>query len=341
VDVNRPDTVGYAGGATFSKLPLVLDPAGLAGVDVAILGAPLDEGVTYRPGTRFGPRAIRLADDSGGSPPERPHMHLGIDPFAELRVVDVGDAPVVPADIARSHAAVRASVLGLLQAGVFPVVLGGDHSVAHATIGAVAEHFGPRRVGVIHFDTHADTGAECWGVVRYSHGTPMRLLVDEGSVRGDGFVQIGLRGWWPEPPDFAWMREQGLRWHTIYEIDERGFDAVLDDVIAWAAGHELERFYLSVDVDVLDPAYAPGTGTPEPGGLTTRELLRAVCRIAREVELCGLEVVEVSPPYDHAEVTALAAHRTVLEALGGLALRRSGKAPAPERDARAGDRLPA
>jgi arginase family enzyme len=145
----------------------------------------------------------------------------------------------------------------------------------------------------------------------------VRLLVDEGSVRGRDIVQVGLRGYWPGPEEFDWAREQGLAWYTQGEIDERGFDVVLDDAIR--LGVEPERTWLSVDIDVVDPGYAPGTGVPEPGGLTPRELLRAVRRIAREVELAGVEVVEVSPPYDQAEVTSLLAHRVVLEALSGLA----------------------
>ena len=332
--IARSEEPGFAGGASYSKCELVLDAADLAGCDVAIVGAPFDEGVSYRPGTRFGPRAIRLADDSGGFPPERFHMLLGIDPFAQLRIVDYGDAVVMPGDATASHAAIRAAVADVLRAGALPVVLGGDHSITHATVRAIADHHGPGAVGVIHLDTHADTAAELHGVRDTSHGTPMRVLVEDGIVRGDAFCQIGLRGWWPFPDEFGWMRDAGFRWHTMYEIDERGLQAVLDEVIEWAAGHEVARFWLTVDVDVLDPAYAPGTGTPEPGGLTPRELLRIVRRIGSEVELAGLEVVEVSPAYDHADLTAMAAHRTVLEALSGIALRRSGRPAAPELDRR-------
>jgi agmatinase len=235
---------------------------------------------------------------------------------------------VVPANLPASHAAIRAAVLDVLGAGALPVVLGGDHSIMHATVGAAAAHHGAGAVGLLQLDTHADTGEDCWGVVRYSHGTPVRLLVEEGSVRGDAVFQLGLRGAWPEPHELAWMRERGLRWRRMDEIDDLGLDAVLDEVTAWAAGHAVDRFWLSVDVDVLDPAYAPGTGTPEPGGMTTRELLRAVGRLAREVPLCGVEVVEVSPPYDVSEITALAANRVVREALGGIARRRLGAGPA-------------
>jgi agmatinase len=332
--VARPQDTGFAGVATFSKVPLALSPDDLRGADVAIMGAPLDETVSYRPGARFGPRAVRAAEDSGGAPPERPHMLLGVDPYAVLDVVDYGDAEVVPGDTARSHAAIRARVAEICAAGAVPVVIGGDHSIADPDISAVAEHHGAGRVGVIQFDAHTDTARDLSGVER-SHGTPMYWVVERGAVRGDRFVQVGLRGWWPGPEEFGWMRRNGFRWYTTYELDERGFDVCLDEVLAAAAGWEL--VFLSVDVDALDPAFAPGTGTPEPGGLTPRELLRAVRRIAAELPLAGMDVVEVSPPYDPAGVTATVAHRVVLEALSGMALRRAGGRARPELDGRVRD----
>lgn len=331
--VNRPGEPGYAGpGATFAKLPLVLEARDLAGADVAILGGPVDEAVSHRPGARFGPRAIRQGDVGGG--PDRPHMDLGVDPFEVLTVVDYGDAPVVPADAARSHRAIRTAVAEVCAAGAVPIVLGGDHSIAHPDVGAVAEHLKPSPLGLVHFDAHADNARDLYGVTR-SHGTPLRLLVEEGSLRGDHIVQVGLRGYWPDPEDFEWARRQGFRWHLMEEITERGIDAVMDDVIA--AASSFEHVFLSFDVDVCDPAFAPGTGTPEPGGLTAREALRAVRRLVLEVGLAGMDVVEVSPPYDHAEITALLANRIVLEALSALALRKLGREPRPERSGR--DRL--
>jgi arginase family enzyme len=178
----------------------------------------------------------------------------------------------------------------------------------------------PRRVGVVHFDAHADAANSIAGSL-ISHGTPMRRLIDEGWVRGSNFVQVGLRGYWPEKATFDWMREQGFRWHTIVEVEERGVDAVIDDAIAEALDGP-EVVYLSVDIDVVDPGMAPGTGTPEPGGMTGRELLRAARRIVGAVELAGMDVVEVSPPYDQSEVTAILAYRVVMEALSSLAARR-------------------
>ena len=326
--VNREGEPSYAGLTTFGKAPLVLDPADLAGADVAIVGAPIDETVSYRPGARFGPRAIRAADPNGGVPQSFPNMHVGVDFVDVLSVVDFGDAVVTPADPEKSHAAIRETVSTVARAGCVPVVLGGDHSIAHPDVGAVAAAVSPQPVGLVHFDAHADDAAEVYGVVR-SHGTPLRLLVEEGSLRGEHIVQVGLRGYWPDPEDFEWARSQGFRWHLIDEVHDRGIDAVTSDVVAALSG--LERVFLSVDIDVCDPAFAPGTGTPEPGGMAGWQLLRSVRRLAAELPIAGMEVVEVAPPYDHADVTALLAHRVVLEALGGMALRKLGRGPLPER----------
>jgi agmatinase len=329
MQVNRPNEPAYAGvGATFATLPLVLEPSGLGGVDVAIVGAPVDETVSYRPGARFGPRAIRLGDVGGG--PSRPNMDLGVDPFEVLAVVDYGDAEVIPADQARSHEAIKRAVGEICAAGAVPIVLGGDHSIAHPDVGAVAAHLKPSDLGLVHFDAHTDNVPSLYGVTR-SHGTPMRLLVEEGSLRGDHIIQVGLRGYWPDPEDFEWARRQGFRWHLMEEISERGMDSVMDDVVREAGA--FDHMFLSFDIDVCDPGFAPGTGTPEPGGITAREALRAVRRLAWEVGFSGMEVVEVSPPYDQSEITAFLANRVVLEALSGLALRKLGRETQPERSA--------
>jgi agmatinase len=326
----RENEVAYAGvGLTYCRLPLVLDPAELAGVDVAVLGAPFDEGVSFRPGTRFGPRAIRQAEYVGGAA-ARPHMELGVNPFEILKVVDYGDVEVTPADLAASHRELGRRAGEILGAGATLVVLGGDHSLSSPVMQSLAERFGPDGYSVIHFDTHADTGKDVAGVTELSHGTPFYRGVAEGFLRGDHVVQIGLRGAWPYPEDFQWMREQGFHWYTMGEVLDRGLPAVVDEAIAQATA-KAPRTYLTVDIDVLDPAFAPGTGTPEPGGFMTRELLWAVRTVASRVELAAMDIVEVSPPYDHAGVTALAAHRVVLETLSGMALRRSGRAAKPER----------
>jgi agmatinase len=324
--VNRPDEPAYAGGATFCKVPLALKEEDLLGIDVAIVGAPMDDMVTYRPGTRFGPREIRSASDAGGLP-KAWHMDLGVDPFSELEIVDYGDASVRPGDARTSHAAIHESVTQVMKAGAVPVILGGDHSIAYPDIAAVAEQLQKGTLAVVQFDTHTDTATENWDV-EWAHGTPFRHLVDRDVIPGHRLIQIGLRGYWPFPEEFAWARSKGVRWHRMEEVNDKGIDAVMALVLDEIA--DAEHLFLSVDIDVLDPAFAPGTGTPEPGGMTARELLRAVRTLVLSKGLAGMDVVEVSPPYDHAAITAMAAHRTVLEALSALALHRKGGAARPE-----------
>jgi agmatinase len=321
-DLVRGEPPMHAGlGPTFGGRRLVLEPAGLAGVDVAVVGAPFDDGTSNRPGTRFGPRAIRGWDDDGAA--GRPHLSSGLDPFAVLDVVDYGDAVPAPADLGRSHEQLAAVLREVHEAGAIPLVLGGDHSLSLPTLRVLAERFGADGYSVVHFDTHADTAAALYGV-RVGHGTPFRAAAEEGALLGTNIVQIGLRGTWPGAEEFAWMREQGFRWHPMDEIDERGLDSVLADAVAHAA-RRAPRTYLTVDIDVLDPAFAPGTGTPEPGGLTMRELRRAMRRVASRLDLCSADVVEVCPSYDVAGITALAGERTAIEILTGMAARRSGR----------------
>ncbi|MFI5261040.1 MAG: agmatinase family protein [Candidatus Limnocylindrales bacterium] len=321
--VAEVDLPSYVGLPTFCKRDFVDDPLVLAAraPDVAIIGAPLDEGVSHRPGARFGPRAIRAATYTEGDH----SLQLGVEPWRYLDGVDTGDAAIVPAWLERGHAMIYRKVLEVARAGAVPFVLGGDHSITWPSASAVAEAVAPQRIGIVHFDAHADTAPDDYGVLA-GHGTPMRRLIDSGAVAGRNFVQIGLRGYWPGPEIFAWMQEQGMRYHFMHEIEERGAEAVIDDAIAEALdGPDL--IYLSLDIDVIDPGMAPGTGTPEPGGLLTREVLRAVRRIVGRVSLAGMDVVEVSPPFDHAEVTAMAAHRAVLEAISALAVKkRAGQA---------------
>ena len=326
MEANRPDQPAFAGVGTFMKVPLVLDTSQLAGADVVICGAPMDDLVTHRPGARFGPRAIRTATDDA-SPPHVWHLGLGIDPFAELTIVDHMDCDVSPGDPEVGHAALRKMVGEIRSAGAVPIVLGGDHSIAYPNVSAVADSLPHGALTVVHFDTHADTATENWGN-RWAHGTPFRHLVDEGKIPGNRLVQIGLRGYWPLKEEWEWARSAGVTWHLMDSVFERGIDAVVDDVLSSLQG--AQHVFLSVDVDVLDPAFAPGTGTPEPGGMSTIELLRAIRTLTLAADLVGMEIVEVSPPYDHAGITAWAAQRCALEAISALAVRRSGGSPTPE-----------
>jgi agmatinase len=326
------DLPSYVGSATFQKLPLLTDADALRArrPDVAVVGAPFDDAVSHRPGSRVGPRAIRAATYHAGSINS---LQLEIQPFEWLDCVDAGDAPVVPANIERGHEVIRRKVADVCSSGAIPIVLGGDHSITFPSASAVAAAVAPRRLGVVHFDAHADAASNTWGVLA-SHGTPMRRLIESGAVEGRNFVQVGLRGYWPPPATVAWMKQQQMRWHLMTEIEARGAEAVVADAISEALDGP-EVIYLSVDIDVIDPGMAPGTGTPEPGGLLTRELLRAIRQVVGRVELVGMDVVEVAPAYDVSEVTAAAAHRCVLEAISALAEKRraSGADPNPTRGA--------
>ena len=315
---DESDMPVYTGMPTYCKRPYVPDARALMErrPDVAIVGAPLDDAVTHRSGSRFAPRAIREASYSHGAH----SLQLDVEPWKLLDAVDAGDANITPAWLQRAHAMVYRKVKEVAESGAIPFVLGGDHSITWPAATAVADVRAPRSIGIVHLDAHADTAPNDWGVLA-GHGTPMRRLIESGAVSGRNFVQVGLRGYWPGVSVFEWMREQGMRWHLMREIEERGAEAVIDDAIAEALDGP-DAIYISLDVDVIDPGMAPGTGTPEPGGMLTREVLRAIRRIVGRVELAGMDVVEVSPPYDHAEVTAMAAHRAVLEAISALAVKK-------------------
>ncbi|MEO7664735.1 MAG: agmatinase, partial [Candidatus Limnocylindrales bacterium] len=313
----------YVGPSTFANLPWVTDAAEIAArkVDVAIVGAPFDDMVTHRSGARFGPRAIREAQYSVGS---LNSLQLGVEPFEVLTVVDAGDANIVPSQPTRAHAMIYRKVLEVARTGAIPIVLGGDHSITWPSATAIAEVRRPGSIGIVHFDAHADTAPDSWGQLA-GHGSPMRRLIESGAVKGRNFVQVGLRGYWPSPDVLGWMKEQGLRCHFMTEIESRGAEVVIADAIAEALDGP-DSIYLSLDIDVVDPGLAPGTGTPEPGGMLSREILRAVRQIVGAVDIAGMDIVEVSPPYDWAESTAMIANRAALEAISALALKRRGGA---------------
>ncbi|TMD84275.1 MAG: agmatinase [Chloroflexi bacterium] len=299
----------YLGPATFLKARSLSEPEELDQwrPDVAVIGAPWDDSTTYRPGARFGPRAVRVA--------------LEVAPFEVLKVVDYGDAVCYPGMTDQAHEAIRTRVAEVASRKIVPMVIGGDHSITYPSATAVADAYGRGKVGILHFDAHADTGRDSWGNLA-SHATPMRRLIESGAVPGRNFVQIGLRGYWPEREIFEWMRAQGMRWHLMGELLDRGVETVIDQAISEALdGPEL--IYLSVDIDVLDPGFAPGTGTPEPGGMQPADLLRAIRKIALRTNLVAMDVVEVSPPYDHSEITAQNANRCILDAISALAVKKT------------------
>jgi len=319
----KPD---FAGLLTYGGAPTTQDPAELRGFDVAVVGAPTDDLVSDRPGTRFAPRSIRAA-----SCPPGPHLEVGVDAFEALRIVDFGDAPVLPADPLRTHQAIEAIVSQVLGAGALPVVLGGDHAITEPSVRACAAVHGP--VGMIHFDTHTDTGAEVFGV-EISHGTFIRRLVDEGAIDPTRYAQIGLRGYWPGETEFAWQAERGITSLFAHDVRDLGIREVVRRAVEAVGPGPV---YLTVDVDVLDPAFlGGGTGTPEPGGMSSTELLLAVRTVAAEVDLIGTDVVEVIPTaVGSADLSSLVADRIVREALTGIALRRRAAAATGAGDGRA------
>ena len=294
--------------ATFMRLPVIRDPAAL---DVAILGIPYDGGTSYRPGARYGPRAVR--EQSALIRPWHPVLRVA--PFERLRAADYGDVDVVPISIERTFEAIEREVGRLVEAGVAPLSVGGDHSVTLPILRCLARRHGP--LGLVHFDAHPDTWDEYFGS-RHFHGTTFRRAVEEGVVDGRRVIQVGIRGPLYGSDDFDFHAAHGLEVARIEAVKERG--------TAWVA----ERFrrlagaplYCSFDIDAVDPAYAPATGTPEVGGLTAYEALTLV-RALQGLELVGADVVEVSPPYDGpGQVTSLLAANLLFELLSLVALRK-------------------
>ena len=321
----------YGPDFTFLGIPRcdIEDPKSYAGADVVILGAPIDSGTTYRSGTKMGPQSIRGTDYiSHGS--ERPHLNMRVDGLKDLKVFDAGDVLMPPNDLTDSLNRLEKATEKLAKAGVIPFILGGDHSIASADVKGIANVLGHGKVSMIHFDAHADTGTDQWGAL-VGHGVPMRRLIESGAVRGDKFLQLGLRGYWPDNETLNWMRDQKMRSYEMTEIHHRGMDVVLNESFKTLT-EGTEGVFLSVDIDVVDPGMAPGTGTPEPGGMTSRELIEAVRRICTELPIVGVDIVEVSPAYDHADITSLLANRIVLEVLSSIALRKKGGKYQPTRN---------
>jgi agmatinase len=323
---------GHQARGSFAGVPARHHDEVTAG-QVVILGAPFDWGATHRPGARFGPKAIREADYLPADG-RRPHLTAGVDPLRDLDVVDAGDVPLDIGYVEVSLDRIISWVQAIATAGAVPIVLGGDHTVTYANATGVARAHGEGSVALVHFDAHADTGENHYGHL-HGHGTPMRRLIESGAVPGHRFVQIGLRGYWPPPQTVAWMRQQRMRSWSMEECVRRGLDTVTDDAVAWSTRDGVSGVFVSVDIDVVDPGAAPGTGTPEPGGLHARELLDTVRRLGRECHVIGADVVEVAPHYDQpGDITARLANRVVLELLTGMAERKlglEGRAPSADR----------
>jgi len=290
--------------------------------DVAVIGVPWDGSTGAPPGARHGPMAIRIAEYTGDRGGDWTHPVSRVNPLAVLGVVDFGDVPVVHGAIEESFERIRHVTSEVLSRNVFPVMLGGDHAITWPHVQALNDAV-DGTVGVVHFDAHCDT----WPMDPWeysSHGAPMRQLIEGGTVRGENFVQVGLRSS-TDAETLGYMRDHGMRSHWMDEIRRDGLDTVLDRAVEEAMDGP-DHLWLSVDIDVCDPAFAPGTGAPEPGGLTSGELLASIRKIMTVPQIRGMDLVEVSPPYDSGtDITAVLAHRVVLEALTGLADRKLTK----------------
>jgi agmatinase len=321
----------YGPDFTFLGIPRcdLAKPETFKGADVVIIGAPIDSGTSHRSGAKHGPQAIRGGDYLPHDA-ERPHLSMRVDALKELKIFDAGDLLMPGGDLTDSLALLADATEIISRAGAIPVVLGGDHSIASADVAGIANHRGLGKISMIHFDAHADTAESQFGAL-VGHGTPMRRLIETGAVRGDRFLQLGLRGYWPDDVTLKWMRDQGMRSYEMTEIHHRGMKEVLDESFATLTDG-CDGVFLSVDIDVVDPGMAPGTGTPEPGGMTSRELLEAVRRICLELPIVGMDIVEVAPAYDSADITAILANRVVLEALSAITLRKKGGTYSPTRN---------
>ena len=297
----------FAGPATFARLPR-LDEVPTADVDVAVVGVPFDAGVSYRPGARFGPAHVR--ESSRLLRPYNPAAD--VEPFARQQVVDAGDITANPFSIEEAIGQVEAGARALRERATRVITIGGDHTIALPLLRAVAAEHGP--VAVVHFDAHLDTWDTYFGAP-YTHGTPFRRASEEGLLDTSACVHVGTRGPLYSPGDLVDDRRLGFEVVGSVEMDDLGPRGVLERVRERV---EDRPVYVSVDIDVLDPAFAPGTGTPEAGGMTSRELL-AVLRGFADLDLVGADVVEVAPAYDHAEITGVAASHVVYELLSALA----------------------
>ncbi len=299
----------YAGPATFARLPRI-DEVGRA--DAAVLGVPFDSGVTYRPGARFGPSHIR--ESSRLLRPYNPALEVA--PFASLQVVDADDVPVNPFSIDEAISAIEREARALLERVPHLLTLGGDHTIALPLLRAFAAAHGP--VAVVHFDAHLDTWDTYFGA-SYTHGTPFRRASEEGLLDRSGCLHVGIRG--PLFADTDLSQDSGLGFSVVSapEADSLGVAGMVQRIADRVGDRPV---YVSVDIDVLDPAHAPGTGTPEAGGLTSRELLGVLRSFAR-LNLIGADIVEVAPSYDHAQITGIAAAHVGFELLSALAVRKN------------------
>ena len=302
------DLQPFMGIPSFMRLPVTRE---LSGVDVAILGVPFDSGTSHRSGARFGPRKIReMSLLLWGY-----NTTLNVRPTEHLKIVDYGDVSVVPPSITHTMEAIQATAGRIIENSTTLISLGGDHSIALPLLRAHAARFGP--LSVLHIDAHLDTWESEFEGVPYSHGTPFRHALQEGLIKKEHYLQVGIRGPVSGDTDYVDASELGARTITIHEVMAKGIETVLGEIRARLQG----PVYVTLDIDSADPAFAPGTGTPEVGGLSSYQLLQLV-RGLRGLDLVGFDLVEVAPPYDHGDITAILAANLVFEYLSLVALKK-------------------
>ena len=313
----RGELPHFAGINTFLKMPYIEDVHKAGEYDVAVFGIPLDTGTTYRPGTRFGPQGIRKISALYGTY----YFEMGVDLREQITMCDLGDVFVIPANIEKAFDQISRAVSHVFASGAFPIMLGGDHSIGYPCVRGIAPHVNGN-IGIIHVDRHVDTQEK--DMDERMHTTPWFHATNIDNAPPKNLVQFGIGGWQVPRPGVKISRERGTTIMTITDIMEMGLDKALDLAIE-VASEGTEAVYLSFDIDSVDAGFVPGTGWPEPGGLLPREALHIVNRVARETNLCAMELVEVSPPYDVAETTALLATRVIVDTLAALV--DSGKLP--------------
>jgi len=310
---------GGGGPPTFGGFPLALTPEDLiaAEVDVAIVGAPLNMGSGWRDSGAQATTDMRVMGRAlGGS-----DQYVQINPGSVLNIVDYGDIAIDNASTERSMQHIREVVREIGNTGAVPVIVGGDHSLSYSNVAAMADVYGKEQVSVIHFDSHYDAW---WGSAHLiSHGAPVYRLLNEGHVRMQDYIQVGLRSSGPDEAAFKWMRENGMRYHTMAEVEQRGWDATLERVVK-EASEDGRKLYISFDIDVIDPAFAIATGTPVSGGLDMRESITIVRRLCAEANVVGFELVELHPYLDPTYMTTLNSAHVIKACLTGLAMREEG-----------------
>jgi len=306
---SRGELPHFAGINTFLKAPYVEDVRRCGEYDIAVVGAPHDGGTTYRPGTRFGPQGMRRISALYGTY----SFELGVDLRESVTIADVGDIFTIPGNIEKTFDQITKGVSHVFASGAFPVVLGGDHSIGYPTVRGVAEHLAGN-LGIIHFDRHVDTQET--DLDERMHTTPWFHATDIPNVPARNLVQLGIGGWQAPRPGVKVCRERETTIMTVNDCVNMGIERAAETAleVAWDGA---EAVWLSFDVDCLDAAFVPGTGWPEPGGFLPREALELVQRIAAP-GLAGMEIVECSPPYDNADITALLGVRVICDVLGTL-----------------------